>query len=168
MIGFVRGLTIGHTSKQIFASRSNRPFYRCHPKLQLSMIFIKTKYIFTDRFIMLNFLVYLQSFAKNGFFNVQRRIFKTAKHFMPRASIWTIWATIFRDFATNFCFRIYYEQALFFLSSSSETRETEKWPRTWLNARDRIGAKFRKTLKIAILYDIGIKVYCLVWRILKQ
>ena len=36
------------------------------------------------------------------------------------------------------------------------------------HARDRRGAKFRKTLKTAILYDIGIKVYCLVWRILKQ
>lgn len=107
-------------------------------------------------------------FCKEWFFNIQRSISKTAKHFMPRASIWTIWATIFRDFATNFCFRIYYEQALLFFSSSSETRETEKWPRAWLNARDRIGAKFKKTLKIAILYDIGIKVYCLVWRILKQ
>lgn len=168
MIGFVRGLTNGHTGKQTFASRGNRPFYRCYPKLQLLMIFIKTKYIFTDWFIMLNFLVHLQSFAKSGFFNIQRRISKTAKHFMPRASIWTIWATIFRDFATNFCFRIYYEQALFFLSSSSETRETEKWPRTWLNARDRRGAKFRNKLKIAIMYDISIKVYCLVWRILKQ
>ena len=65
-------------------------------------------------------------FCKEWFFNIQRSISKTAKHFTPRASIWTIWATIFRDFATNFCFRIYYEQALFFLSSSSETRETEK------------------------------------------
>lgn len=159
MIGFVRGLTNGHTGKQTFASRRNKPLYRCYPKLQS---------IFTDWFIMLSFLVYLQSFAKSGFFNIQRSISKTAKHFMPTASIWTIWATIFRDFATNFCFRIYYEQALFFLSSSSETRETEKWPRAWMNARDRRGAKFRKTLKIAILYDIGIKVYCLVWRILKQ
>ena len=95
MVGFVRDLTYGHTGKQTFASRSNRPFYRCHPKLQLLMIFIKTKYIFTDRFIMLNFLVYLQSFAKNVFFfNVQRRLSKTAKHFMPRASTLTIWATI--------------------------------------------------------------------------
>jgi len=91
------------------------------------MIFIKTKFIFTDRFIMLNFLVYLQSFDNNGFFfMVQRRLFKTAKNFMPRASIWTIWATVFRDFVTNFCFRIDYEQALFFLSSLSETRETGK------------------------------------------
>ena len=72
MVGFVRDLTYGHTGKQTFASRSNRPFYRCHPKLQLLMIFIKTKYIFTDRFIMLNFLVYLQSFAKNVFFLTSR------------------------------------------------------------------------------------------------
>lgn len=67
MIGFVRGLTNGHTGKQTFASRGNRPFYRCYPKLQLLMIFIKTKYIFTDWFIMLKFLVHLQSFAKSGF-----------------------------------------------------------------------------------------------------
>lgn len=58
MIGFVRGLTNGHTGKKTFASRRNKPFYRCYPKLQS---------IFTDWFIMLNFLVYLQSFAKSGF-----------------------------------------------------------------------------------------------------
>lgn len=132
MIGFVRGLTIGHTGKQIFASTSNRPFYRCHPKLQLSMIFIKTKYIFTDRFIMLNFLVYLQSFAKNGFFNVQRRISKTAKHFMPRASIWTIWATIFRDFRRIFVWEYTTSRLSFFLvRRAKRARQKNDHARDW-------------------------------------
>ena len=34
-----------------------------------------------------------------------------------------------------------YEQPLFFLSPSSKTRETRKWPRAWLKARDGRGMK---------------------------
>ena len=84
------------------------------------MIFIKTKYLIFHRSIHhVEFSGIPTKFCKEWVFFLAS---KTAKHFMPRASILTIWATIFQNFATNFCFRIDYEQALFFLA----TRETGK------------------------------------------
>lgn len=148
MIGFVRGLTNGHTGKQTFASRRNKPFYRCYPKLQS---------IFTDWFIMLNFLVYLQSFAKSGFL--------TSREAYPKLQSILCQGPAYGQFGQPY-FEILRR---IFVSEYTTSRLSFFLVRqAWMNARDRRGAKFRKTLKIAILYDIGIKVYCLVWRILKQ
>ena len=36
---------------------------------------------------------------------------------------------------------LYYEQSLFFLGPSGKTPETRKWPRAWLKARGRGGAR---------------------------
>ena len=89
---------------------------------------------------------------------------------MPRASLLTIWATIFRDFATNFCSRIDYSFSLLRRAKRARQEMTTSVTERVRQKRRKIilMSFFRKTLKIEILYDIGIKVYCLVWRILKQ
>lgn len=154
MIGFVRGLTNGHTGKQTFASRRNKPFYRCYPKLQS---------IFTDWFIMLNFLVYLKSFAKSGFLT-SREAYPKRQSILCQGPAYGQFGQPYFEILRRIFVSEYTTSRLSFFLVRRAKRARQKNDHT----RDRRGAKFRKTLKIAILYDIGIKVYCLVWRILKQ
>ena len=48
-------------------------------------------------------------------------------------------------FLAKFTYNLDYQRCLFFLSLSSGTRETRKWPRTWLKARDWRGFAARRS-----------------------